>query len=268
MKRKTLIIFSILFIILNLVFAGKIYAANICTVGFSVTNSTPQREEEVAVTVSVKNITEAIASVGFTVQYDSEIFDTPVVETLNGWTQQVAGTTYALIAPANEGTTRAEDIYKLKFKVKSDAAIGETKIGFTNLQVAKDDGSVVNIEGVENNITIKEKQQEQSQDEQNQDEQNQDEQGQDEQNQDEQSQDEQKNDENNTEKSKNQTTDTSSNKDTSNQNIKTINSKEDNTKASNTLPKTGKTQLLITGIIVLALVAGVSYKVYRKYKGI
>ena len=268
MKRKTLIIFSILFIILNLVFAGKIYAANICTVGFSVTNSTPQREEEVAVTVSVKNITEAIASVGFTVQYDSEIFDTPVVETLNGWTQQVAGTTYALIAPANEGTTRAEDIYKLKFKVKSDAAIGETKIGFTNLQVAKDDGSVVNIEGVENNITIKEKQQEQSQDEQNQDEQNQDEQNQDDQNQDEQSQDEQKNDENNTEKSKNQTTDTSSNKDTSNQNIKTINSKEDNTKASNTLPKTGKTQLLITGIIVLALVAGVSYKVYRKYKGI
>ena len=305
MKRKSLLIITVLLIILNCIFAGNAIAANVCTVGFSVNNNNPKRGESVAVTVSLNSITEAIATVGFTIDYDSDIFEAPTIETLNNWTQLGQGTTYMLVAPDYVATTKTGNICKLTFQVKADADEGDTIIEFKELAVSKDGNTIINIDGVENKITVKEeetnpadeqkqdeqkqdeqkqdeqkqdeqkqdeqKQDEQKQDEQKQDEQKQDEQKQDEQKQDEQKQDEQKQDEQKQDDSqsenikKNDTTNEEKNRN----NVKNINNSEDKTQSSKVLPKTGKTQAIIVGgVIVLTILAGVFYKLYRKYNGI
>lgn len=154
-KRRlivTIIISLLIIIIHNCLFAVD----SICTVGYSVNNSTPKRGDEITITVSVKNITEPIATVGFTVNYDQTKFDSPTGEALNGWEGSVAGTTYVITAPSYEATSTAGNIYTLKFKVKSDAEYGDTKIAITKVQIAKDDASVVDLDGTETTITIKE----------------------------------------------------------------------------------------------------------------
>ena len=272
MKRKCLLVLIILSV-LSLLFTSTVLGANICTVNFSVNNNTPQRGGEVEVTISVKDIVEPISGVLVTFEYDSNNFELPTIEGLNGWDSskvvEEGGIALAIAAPNYKATTTAGDIHRLKFKVKSNATLGDTKISLKKIEISKDDGTSVDVDAIDTTITIKEgenKQDENKEDENKQDENKQDENKQDENKQDENKQDENKQSENKQNENKQSEQKTN---ESNNQNIKTINASEDKTKASNTLPKTGMTKFAIVSVIALfAIIAVIFYRMYRKYNGI
>ncbi len=335
MNKKILITITSVVIILNIL-VSNVFATNICTIFFNTSNITPKREEEVEVTISVKDITKSIAICKVFLNYDNTKLDLLEKKELNNWqSMSVEGMyTFTFI----EGTTTNGDICKFRFKVKSNAEIGDTTITFKDIQIATSEGNeIVTLDNLEQKITIKEKNDdngnqqdnnnqndnngnnENQQDNNNQNDNNgnnenqqennnqndnngnnenqQDNNNQNDNNGNNENQQENNNQNDNNGNNENQQDNNNQNnndgnnenqQDNNNQNnndgnngnqqdnnsqnikiIKAYDNTQDNTKSSKTLPKTGKTQVIILGsILVFAVLAVVFYKNSQKYKGI
>ena len=140
MKRKVLAIVLVLFL-MPMMLCTSSYAANICDVEATATPSTIKPGDEVNITVAVKNITEAIAGVSFTLNYDDEdTFDFVSATAGSNWTVTRVENSYTVLTEDFESTTTAGTIVTIKLKAKSTITEGSTKdITLSSVEISKDD---------------------------------------------------------------------------------------------------------------------------------
>lgn len=257
--KKISVLIIVLFMI-NIFMIGNVFAANVCKISANFNPSNPYQGNEVTIKISASEITEDIAAVGFTLNYDSNVFEFSGTEKADGWTIiPIEGIQFTIHTDSYEATRNAGTIGTIKLKVKNNAKLGNTLIKISGIEVAKDDSSTIKIGDLEQNILI------------------------------------QKEESNNTNTNTNDNTNTNTNTiDNTNTNANTntstnISSKENvststekkntttnnekaNTKAENkktVLPYTGKAHLFIGSVLVIASIfVIISFKKYLKYKNV
>ena len=139
-KFSTLLIIILL---LNILLAGTVFADNICKISAGFNPSNPNPGQELKITISAKDITEGIAAVSFTLDYDSSVFDFTGVEKCDGWTVSQTESLFTIITDDYNATTKAGDIGVIKLKLKDNAKIGNTLIKLTSIETAKEDACKV-----------------------------------------------------------------------------------------------------------------------------
>ena len=280
MKNNVLKILTILIIsVLAIGVLNNSYAVSVCTIKGNFSPNNPNPGQEVTIDISATEINEAIAGVGFTLEYDTEKFDIITVTDTDSWEIDRSENSFTLVTKNREAITNTGKIATVKLKVKDNAPISESTIKLTSIEVATDDGDLVSIGDISEiiNITAKEEQQE-----------NQHSGGNDtkpEENNptdvDSERENENTNNNNNDNQNEQQTqkpttsTDVDSNKivvvngnKNSGSSTKAESSSKDSSITNKSLPKTGITTICI-GAIVIALIGMVaSFMAYRKYKNI
>ena len=153
MKRLSLLL--VIFLILNFIVVGNVFADNICKISAGFNPSNPNPWKELKITISAKDITEGISAVSFTLDYDSSVFDLTGVEKKDGWTISQTESLFSIITDDYNATTKAGDIGAIKLKVKDNAKVGTTTIKLTSIEAAKEDASIISIGEISQDITIK-----------------------------------------------------------------------------------------------------------------
>lgn len=269
--KKISVLIIVLFM-LNIFMIGNVFAANVCKISANFNPSNPYQGNEVTIKISASEITEDIAAVGFTLNYDSDVFEFSGTEKADGWTIiPIEGIQFTIHTDSYEATRNAGTIGTIKLKVKNNAKLGNTLIKISGIEVAKDDSSTIKIGDLEQNILI---QKEESNNTNT-------------------NIDASTNTSANTDTNTNTNTNTKTNTDTntntkadtntntsSKENVSTstekknttTNNEKANTKAENkktVLPYTGKAHLFIGSVLVIASIfVIISFKKYLKYKNV
>lgn len=158
LNKKILIVLCIILFLSNFIFINKVFSKNNCEVLFVESNSNPKREEEIEVVASIKDVNQPISGVFFTIDYDTTKLELKKpVEALNNWNLTEIEQSYYLYEPTYEETKDEQVICKFKFKVKSNASLGNTTVAFKKIQIAKSDASVEEINDVNIVLNIKQK---------------------------------------------------------------------------------------------------------------
>ena len=153
MRKISVLIIAVF--ILNLFIGGNVFAANVCKFSASFNPSNPYQGNEVTISLSVSEITEGIAAVGFSLDYDSDVFEFSGTEKADGWSIiPVEGIQFTIHTDSYEATSDAGTIGTIKLKVKDNARLGNALIKLSNIEVAKDDSSTIAIDDLEQNILI------------------------------------------------------------------------------------------------------------------
>lgn len=153
MRKISVLIIAVF--ILNLFIGGNVFAANVCKISASFNPSNPYQGNEVTISLSVSEITEGIAAVGFSLDYDSDVFEFSGTEKADGWSIiPVEGIQFTIHTDSYEATSDAGTIGTIKLKVKDNARLGNALIKLSNIEVAKDDSSTIAIDDLEQNILI------------------------------------------------------------------------------------------------------------------
>ena len=153
MRKISVLIIAVF--ILNLFIGGNVFAANVCKISASFNPSNPYQGNEVTISLSVSEITEGIAAVGFSLDYDSDVFEFSGTEKADGWSIiPVEGIQFTIHTDSYEATSNAGTIGTIKLKVKDNARLGNALIKLSNIEVAKDDSSTIAIDDLEQNILI------------------------------------------------------------------------------------------------------------------
>ncbi len=267
MKKISVLLIAVF--ILNIFLVGSVFAANVCKISASFDRNSQYQGKEVTIKISASEITEEIAAVGFTLNYDSNIFEYSGIEKAEGWSiVPIEGIQFSIHTDSYEGTKTAGIIGTIKLKVKDNANLGNTLIKISNIEVAKDDTSIIKIGDLEQNILIQKEEIKQNED----------------------SNITNTNTSTNTDTNTIADTNTSINTNTNanksgstkenasisneknnvtniNTNYEKANAKEE--KKKSVLPYTGKTPMFIGSIlIVVSIFVIISYKKYLKYKNI
>ena len=152
--KKISVLIIVLFM-LNIFMIGNVFAANVCKISASFNPSNPYQGNEVTIKISASEITEDIAAVGFTLNYDSDIFEFSGTEKADGWTIiPIEGIQFTIHTDSYEATRNAGTIGTIKLKVKNNAKLGNSLIKISDIEVAKDDSSTLKIGDLEQNILI------------------------------------------------------------------------------------------------------------------
>lgn len=276
LKMKNNVLKILAFMIIGLICISALntsYAASVCTIKGFFSPSNPKQGQEVTVEISADQINEAIAGVGFTLEYDTELFDYISEEVAEEWDLTKTDSLFTILTKNNEATTKTGKIIAIKLKVKENVNISTTPIKISHIEVTTDTADTVNIEDITQEINITSNQEQ--------------EQGQQEQEQEEQEQQEQQEQQNNipaeTENKDNNQNNNSSNEkpttttDVDTNRIKVINGdksnndslqKTDSSTATKKLPKTGIATISFITIAISIIVSIICYNAYRKYKNI
>lgn len=152
---KKISVLLIVVFILNIFVVGNAFATNVCKISASFNPNNPYLGKEVSIKISVSEITEEISVVGFTLNYDSNIFEYSGIEKADGWSIiPIEGIRFNIHTDSYEGTKTAGAIGTIKLKVKDNANLGNTLIKISDIEVAKDDASTIEIGDLEQNISI------------------------------------------------------------------------------------------------------------------
>lgn len=273
MKNNVLKILA--FMIIGLICISALntsYAASVCKIKGFFSPSNPKQGQEVTVEILADQINEAIAGVGFTLEYDTELFDYISEEVAEEWDLTKTDSLFTILTKNNEATTKTGKIIAIKLRVKENASISTTPIKISHIEVTSDTADTVNIEDITQEINITSNQDQEQ------------EQGQQEQEQEQQEQQEQQNnipaetenkDNNQNNNSSNEKPTTTTDVDTNR--IKVINGdksnndslqKTDSSTATKKLPKTGIATISFITIAISIIASIICYNAYRKYKNI
>lgn len=272
LKMKNNVLKILAFMIIGLICISALntsYAASVCTIKGFFSPSNPKQGQEVTVEISADQINEAIAGVGFTLEYDTELFDYISEEVAEEWDLTKTDSLFTILTKNNEATTKTGKIIAIKLRVKENASISTTPIKISHIEVTTDAADTVNIEDITQEINItsnQEQEQEQGQQEQEQEEQEQ---------QNNIPAETENKDNNQNNNSSNEKPTTTSDVDTNR--IKVINGdksnndslqKTDSSTATKKLPKTGIATISFITSAILIIVSIICYNAYRKYKNI
>ena len=155
MKNNVLKVFAIMIICLfSMSLLSSCYAASVCTIKFVTSPSNPQPGQRVTIEVSATEINEAIAGVGFTLEYDADIFEVVNATATEAWEITQTESLFTLLTKNYEATTTTGKLATIVLKVKDDASLGTTDITFANIEATTDDADVVTIGSQTQEITI------------------------------------------------------------------------------------------------------------------
>ena len=133
LKVLTILIISILVIgVLN-----NSYAVSVCTIKGNFSPNNPNPGQEVTIDISATEINEAIAGVGFTLEYDAEKLDIVSSTATELWEISQTETLFTILTKNFEATNNTGKIATLKLKVKENATISETTIKFNKHRPVK-----------------------------------------------------------------------------------------------------------------------------------
>lgn len=294
MKKNKLILLQ-LFIAFTLI-CTSVYAAISTTIGVSIDKSTIERGETVSVKLSLKDVNEnqKVTSVEGYVNYNKDVIEpitvdsiekdeennvkigneTLVVEDLTNANANDISSSSAyigfngdpesendskIVIDFNNGITEDTDLITINFKVKSDATVGEIKDAISYSMFVITAGSEQS-EEITKNINLTVKQVTENPDDSDKDENKTD----DEDKNDSKNENKADDDDKNENKNENKNTNTNTNKNVNNNpNTNT----KDNTVAGTKIPAAGA-KVIILPVIILIVLAYVSYNKYMKMKGI
>ena len=275
-KLLSIIIISTL--LLGIVFVNVSHAEdnpiNTCKISIFMTPNNPIPGKEVSIDISLSEINVPVAGVGFTLNYDSNIFDFVSIATDNGWNKvDRADSTFMCYQESLESVTTTGKVATIKLKVKDNVTPTKTTIELTGIQVALENNQTVKMGNRSQEITITENPQNNNNNNNN----NQNNNNQNNNNQNNNNQNQNNNNNNNgsqytppeIDANKIVTINGDTNSNTSNTSKKVENiAKTDNTATSSkNLPKTGKSKVVF---LVIALLIGAIYGViaFNKYRTI
>lgn len=291
MKNK--LIFLQIFIAIALI-CTSVYAAIETTIGITVSNSTLDRGDTVEVTLSLRDVdsSKKVTSVSGYVNYDKKVIETinydcivknedntvkigdevlPVEDLTNATLGNMTTTSAyvgfngsptsdndsKIVIDFNDGLTKDTELLTMKFKVKSDATIGEVKNAISYSMFVITAGSEQSEEITQNvNLTVKEVVNNDDKDDEDKD--------QDKNEAKNESKNENKNEDKNQNKNENKNNNTNTNK--ANNAVGNTNT-TDNTVSGMKLPATGAKVIVIPAIILVAI-AYICYNKYVRMKGI
>ena len=284
MKNKVLKVLIMLIIsMLSICILNNSYAVSVCTIKGDFSPNNPKPGQEVTIDISATEINEAIAGLGFYLDYDTEKFDIISATATDLWEISQTETQFTILTNNNEATKITGKIATIKLKVKENAPVSETTIKLSNIEATTDDADSVTIGDISEtiNITTKEEQQENKPSEDN-----------DTKPKDNLTDVDSEHENNNTKNNNN------NNKDNNNQNqqqtqkpttstdvdsnkivvvngntntgssTKAESTSKDTSTTNKSLPKTGITTICISAIVVALIGMGASFIAYRKYKNI
>ena len=154
MRKKFLVILTIFFVMLNLIYVTNSFAATVCTIKASFSPNNQKPGDEVSIVVSATEINEAISGVGFSLEYDENVFDFSSANAVTGWTLTRTENLFTILTQNYEGTTQKGDICTIKLKVKDGVEPTTKTIKLIGIQVAKEDASVIQLEEISQDIAI------------------------------------------------------------------------------------------------------------------
>lgn len=284
MKKNKLILLQ-LFIAFTLI-CTSVYAAISTTIGVSIDKATIERGETVSVKLSLKDVDEnqKVTSVEGYVNYNKDVIEpitvdsiekdeennvkigneTLVVEDLTNANANDISSSSAyigfngdpesendsrIVIDFNNGITEDTDLITINFKVKSDATVGEIKDAISYSMFVTTAGSEQSEEITKNiNLTVKQVTENPDDEDKN----------------DSKNENKADDDDKNENKNENKNTNTNTNKNVNNNpNTNT----KDNTVAGTKIPAAGA-KVIILPVIILIVLAYVSYNKYMKMKGI
>ncbi len=291
---KLLSVIIIGMLLLCSIFANNSYAADdpiiACKVSTFLSPNNPSPGQELSIDISVSEIKVPIAGVGFTLNYEQNLFDFVSINSDNGWNKvDRADLTFMCYQESLESVTKEGKIATIKLKVKDNASATTTNVGLTGIQVALDNNQPLKIQDLSQKVTITTVEQKQNNNDNqnnnnnnNQNENN----NQNNNNNNNQNENNNQNNNNNNQNNNNQgqyvppeidtnkivtingdnNNNNNSNNNSNNGTVSTNKSK-DTTATSKNLPKTGKET---TVLLVIALVAGTVFGIisFKKYKRI
>ena len=161
-KLLSIIIISTL--LLGIVFVNVSHAEdnpiNTCKISIFMTPNNPIPGKEVSIDISLSEINVPVAGVGFTLNYDSNIFDFVSIATDNGWNKvDRADSTFMCYQESLESVTTTGKVATIKLKVKDNVTPTKTTIELTGIQVALENNQTVKMGNRSQEITITENQQ-------------------------------------------------------------------------------------------------------------
>lgn len=163
MKKNVLKVLIMLIIsILAIGILNNSYAVSVCTIKGEFSPNNPTPGQEVTIDISATEINEAIAGLGFTLEYDAEKFDIVSATPTDLWNIDQNENLFTIVTKNNEAIKNTGKIASIKLKVKDNALVSESTIKLTKIEVATDNGDSVTIGEISKtiNITTKEGQQE------------------------------------------------------------------------------------------------------------
>lgn len=267
MKNKFISIITIFILIIILEFSNAYAADIVCSLKFWAPPNNPKPGDEITIVLSTTAINQPIASLGFSMEYDSSVIEISSAAAESGWTLTKIENFFNITTSNNESTTTIGNIVTIKLKIKESASVGTTNtIKFKSIEVAKDDASIVKIDDVTENITITQKQEDKKDEEKTEDPKN----------------EKTQNPTGSKEEEPKETQNPTGSKEEepkqeeipkkditiNDEQIKTItfgSNGYDDTQKKGTLPNAGERNVVYIGVIViLAVISVVSYRIYRK----
>ena len=248
-NKKLKVLIMLIISILSIGILKNSYAVSVCTIKGEFSPNNPIPGQEVTIDISATEINDAIAGLGFSLEYDAEKFDIVSATATDLWEISQTETLFTILTKNFEATKNTGKIATIKLKVKENVSTSETTIKLTNVEVTTDDGGSVNIGDISEtiNITTKEGQQENKPSE---------------------------NDAKPTEKptistevDNNKIVDVNG-KTNSGASTKDESTNKDASTTNKLLPKTGVNMVYTIAITVVLIGMGASFAAYRKYKNI
>ena len=158
MKNNVLKVFAIMIICLfSMSLLSSCYAASVCTIKFVTSPSNPQPGQRVTIEVSATEINEAIAGVGFTLEYDADIFEVVNATATEAWEITQTESLFTLLTKNYEATTTTGKLATIVLKVKDDATKSDTVLKFTKVSAVGDDYKPISIGDISTTINISNK---------------------------------------------------------------------------------------------------------------
>lgn len=156
MKNKVIRIFTV--IIISLICTSLLncsYAGEPCKIDVDVKQKNPQPGDEIEIDVSFTYIHDPIGGLSFYIDDIFEKFEYLGVTATDFWDISLVGETFIVTSKNSEATTTTGKIATIRLKVK-DNAVASTNTIKTHIQVATDDRSVFDVEEIDQ-ITIQQK---------------------------------------------------------------------------------------------------------------
>ena len=264
--KKIITMLLIIFITINICYISRVYAAGLCTLNASFSAETTNPGKEVVLTISTTNINGGLSGVNVTLEYDESVLELLGVEKVDGWTIMQTENSFAIVTDNSEETTKTGNIGKIKLKVLDSAAKTKTSIKLTSVQATRDGATMEKLDDISKDLNIvkatssSDSSNNGTNNEQNNEKDKEGNQGQ-----------SQGQSQNSSSSSKSNNTQSNANKNNSSSNSKsstnTVQTKKAKTQNSK-LPYTGSLSIGIGSVLIITIIAAVSYMKYIKYKDV
>lgn len=158
MKNKVIKIFAVIIISLICIsLLNNSYAGDACRVGVNYKPNNPQPGDEIEIDVSFTYIHDPVCGISFSLEYDSDKFEYIDATATDFWNISLVEGTFFVESKNNEATTTTGKIATIKLKVKDNATESTNTIKWTNIEVATDDGLSVDLVDLDGEVTIQPK---------------------------------------------------------------------------------------------------------------